>query len=146
MKLRKTVGIMLTLCVASMLTLTFNIQPARAMEPLWPFVKVTVDKPYPQTYRYGETMHIKFLLINPMSQPKEILVTWYSFWLYNSLPLLTPVGSNAYTIPAETVFIYDYKVPLAWSFPVTALWIVVIQDVSTMNTISVNYLLWSYTP
>ena len=146
MKSKTSMGIMLTVLFTSMLTLAFNTQQVKASEPSGLIVRVTVDKPFPQPYRYGETMHIRFILINPLPQPKEILFVWYSLLLYPPVPWITHVSTTGYTIPAETVKIYEYTVPLALGFPLWALWIVVIQDPLTMETIGVIYILWSYTP
>jgi len=106
-------------------------------------VRIKIDKPYPQGYKYGETMHIELTLKNPLPKPKDVIFVWYALL---SGPTWIPIVVTSYTIPASTVKIFDFGLPCNWNFPILAYWVVAILEPSTMGIISLDYVLWSYTP
>jgi len=108
-------------------------------------IAITIDKPYPQTYHYGETMHIKITLKNPAPKPKDVLLVWYA-WLYPPYGTWVPLVVTSYTIPADTVQMFDINLPCNWGSLIWAYWIAAILDSSTMDIISLDSALWGYTP
>ncbi|MFQ5799496.1 MAG: metallophosphoesterase [Bacteroidota bacterium] len=110
-----------------------------------PSARITVDKPYPQVYHFGETMHITIELENPLPEPKGVILAWFA-WLYPPSGPWIPLVMTPYAIPADTVQMLDIDIPCNWGSPIWAYWIVAIADLSTMDLISLDAVLWSYTP
>lgn len=107
--------------------------------------RITVDKPYPQVYHFGETMHITIELENPLPEPKGVILAWFA-WLYPPSGSWIPILITPHAVPADMVQMLDIDIPCNWDSPIWAYWIVAIADLSTMDLISLDAVLWSYTP
>jgi len=113
--------------------------------PSEPIVNITVDKPYPQIYHYSETMHIKIIIKNSLPTAKDVIFVWYA-WPYSPYGPLIPLVLTSYTVPANTIQTFDFSLPCIWVSLIWANWIVAIVDPATMKIISLDYVLWYYTP
>lgn len=120
------------------------MQTIKWLAPTPKKISVTVDKPYPQYYRYGQTMKVNITFENPHLEPNAVIFVWYAWVLYPKQMWIL-IMATPYTMPSgATLFTFTFN--CNWGFSMVTAWFVGILDQTTYDIISYSYALWAYTP